>query len=76
MCGVSHERALPKSCTEEAMEDRMTPHERELYEERAGIIQFCGNVPKAEAEQLAEREWKEKRETPLQRSLFSLDSSA
>lgn len=31
------------------MNPDMTDAQRELYEERAAIIQFCGNVSKSEA---------------------------
>lgn len=36
--------------------NRLSPELRYLYEERAGIIEFCGDVPRQIAEQEA---WKE-----------------
>lgn len=31
----------------------MTPEQKELYEERAAIMEFCGNMPREEAERKA-----------------------
>jgi hypothetical protein len=56
------------------MTDPLTPHECELYEERAGIIQFCGNIPKAEAERLAMKEITDAK-SPFQRSLLCFSDS-
>lgn len=33
----------------------MTPEQREIYEERAAIMQYCGGLTKAEAERLARK---------------------
>jgi hypothetical protein len=49
-------RVLPKLTLEERDLGWTSEEERYLYEERAGIIEFCGNVPRDIAEQEAWRE--------------------
>ena len=53
-----------KAYTKAYLEGRLLPEKiadwpdkwRELYEERAGIMEFAGNISKATAESLAEKE--------------------
>lgn len=41
--------------------DDLSAYERECLLERAAIIEYCGNVPRAEAERQAWQQFKEKR---------------
>lgn len=44
------------------MSDELTPDEREEFEERAAIIEFCGNEARTVAEERAMRIQTEKRQ--------------
>ena len=45
----------------------MTPDEREDFEERASIIEYDGNLPRAEAERIARQCVDQARRLPLTR---------
>lgn len=46
---------------------KLTAYERECLIERAAIIEYCGNVPRAEAERLAKQQLEEQRNKDLVR---------
>ncbi len=56
MIPANGRRTEPKLTLEERDLGLLSEEDRYLWEERAGIIEFCGNVPRAIAEEEA---WKE-----------------
>ena len=55
--------------------EKLTPYERECLIERAAIIEYCGNVPRQEAERLAKEQLEEQRHKELIRG-FALPKGA
>jgi hypothetical protein len=56
--------------------EKLTPYERECLIERAAIIEYCGNVPRDEAERMAKRQLEEQRTREMIRGFSSLDQKA
>jgi hypothetical protein len=47
--------------------DQQKQYERECLLERAAIIEYCGNVPRDEAERMARRQFEEQKQKELLR---------
>ena len=56
--------------------DKLTPYERECLIERAAIIEYCGNVPREEAERLAKQQLEVQRTNELMRGFTGLGKTA